>query len=290
MEEPLDRDGVEVARRLETLASQRPNLAEATAYYSHLLPLFRSTALELALAPLSREKAQRKLSQGVPLLVGEKLEIEPVAARGFFVRLCEVTGDFSSDAQKRVALERIRTATLSEAFDLVRLSSTAASDQVRAVAEAATRLGLDEALLGLLVQNTLKPPLRAFRRCYQQQVDLEDWRRSICPFCGRAPALAELQGVQRAGHLRCGVCGGDWPYPRLQCGLCENDNYRTLGTIGLENDRDRAYAQACERCRGYLKTIVSFDPTPVHLLEVQDLETISLDWAATRLGYSRPAS
>lgn len=285
----LNRDGLNVARRLEALTARQPDLAEAIAYYAHLLPRLHAATLELAIAGLNRESAQRKLASGTPLLLGEQLEFDPLAARDFFLNLCEITGEYTLDEQKRVAVECIRVAALSGEIGLIHLLGAAGSGQTWVVPETASRLGLDASLLALLVQNTLKPPLRAFQRRYQEQVDLEGWRRCICPFCGRAPALAELQGAQRAGHLRCGICAGDWPYPRLQCGLCENDDYRTLGTFGLEDEQNTAFAQACECCRGYLKTVVTFEPTPVHLIEIQDLETISLDWTAAILGYTRPA-
>jgi FdhE protein len=43
------------------------------------------------------------------------------------------------------------------------------------------------------------------------------WSQAYCPVCGAWPAFAELRGVERARHLRCGRCGAGWPMPALAC-------------------------------------------------------------------------
>jgi formate dehydrogenase maturation protein FdhE len=48
--------------------------------------------------------------------------------------------------------------------------------------------------------------------------------------------------------------------------------------------------EACDNCRGYIKVIASFSPTPFEELVVADLETFHHDHAAQGLGYSRPSA
>jgi formate dehydrogenase maturation protein FdhE len=47
--------------------------------------------------------------------------------------------------------------------------------------------------------------------------------------------------------------------------------------------------EVCNQCRGYLKVIVSFTPTPPQLLPVEDLATLHLDYIAEKHGYARVA-
>jgi formate dehydrogenase maturation protein FdhE len=44
----------------------------------------------------------------------------------------------------------------------------------------------------------------------------------------------------------------------------------------------------CDHCRGYVKTLVSFDPLEADMLLVHDLRTLTMDQMATDAGYKRP--
>ena len=43
--------------------------------------------------------------------------------------------------------------------------------------------------------------------------------------------------------------------------------------------------EACDRCRGYVKAIDAFDPTPPEMLAAEDLATLHLDAAARSRGF-----
>jgi len=49
------------------------------------------------------------------------------------------------------------------------------------------------------------------------------------------------------------------------------------------------WVEVCDRCKGYLKVIVSFTPTPADLLPIEDLATLHLDYIAQAHGYKRAA-
>jgi FdhE protein len=93
----------------------------------------------------------------------------------------------------------------------------------------------------------------------------------------------------RAGRCRLAlwVCGANWYYPRLQCPFCRNHDHRTLGTISVEGEEVKYHVQTCDQFRGYLKVVVTFDPTPVDLLMVEDLATLHLDMIAVERQYAR---
>jgi FdhE protein len=149
----------------------------------------------------------------------------------------------------------------------------------------ATGLQLDPELLRTLAQNSLKPALRVWAEGLSSLVNLDHWQRGQCPLCGSSPLFAEIQGKEGARRLRCGMCGAGWYFPRLQCAFCGNQDYKTLGTISIEGEEEKYRLQTCERCRGYLKIVVTYDPTPVDLLPVEDLATLHLDLIAAESEY-----
>jgi FdhE protein len=172
-------------------------------------------------------------------------------------------------------------------LDLLAVWSTLAAGDSQTIGVQARDLTLDPDLLRTLAQNSLKPAMRAWAASFKGKVDLEQWRRGPCPVCGSLPALAEIQGKEGARHLRCGMCGADWSYPRLKCAFCANDNYKSLGYITVEGETEKYSIQTCQVCHNYLKVVVTFEPTPVDLLAIEDLATLHLDLIATERGYSR---
>ncbi len=272
---------------------------------------------------LDRDAIQRKLEAGLPLLVAEDLPLDVDAARDLFLRLArlaektglpghgdarlrgsggaaqslrslfsrgksELTGQAGDGAAARsLAAGQIRRAIEQNALDLTTIWEALALGDWRRAELTAESLQLDADLLRVLGENSLKPALRAWARDLQKVADLDEWRRGQCPMCGSPPALAEIQGKEGARRLRCGLCGADWPYARLRCAFCANEDHKTLGYIIVEGEQEKYSLQTCDRCQGYLKTVVTHDPTPVDMLLVEDLATLHLDLIAVERGFQR---
>ncbi|MGH2693485.1 MAG: formate dehydrogenase accessory protein FdhE [Actinomycetota bacterium] len=114
----------------------------------------------------------------------------------------------------------------------------------------------------------------------------EEWTGPACPVCGDVPqcsAIVEesggfLQGAPR--YLVCGRCAGWWAFARAVCTHCGEDNSTRLGAFVAEG-RPWARIDACDTCRGYIKTFdlrqkEARDVVPI----VDDVATLSLDvWA-----------
>ena len=306
-----------IAKRLDTLVERRPELVEPITFYRAMLPLLRQAQLIIEPFSLTTETARHKIAAGLPLLIDEDLPLDPVATRDLFIRLCrivEAMGSPSSQnrgvasffsrgrtnsaqllgrarngdegALQAMAARQIRNAVEQNQLDLLAVWSVLAAGDARSVELIAHEFKLDAKLLRMLAQNSLKPALRVWAQELKDKVDLAGWRRSQCPMCGSPPALAEIQGKESARHLRCGMCGADWPYARLRCALCGNEDHKSLGYLSVEGEEEKYRAQTCQVCRGYIKAVVTFDPTPVDLLAVEDLATLHLDLIATERGYS----
>ncbi len=306
-------------KRLDDLVERWPDLAEPAAFYRAALPALRTAQKNIEPFTLDAGTAKHKLESGLPLLVGEDLPLDVEATRGLFLRLCRIVETVSPNgaakpktgrglfqrgqldslklmeraddgaALRAAAAEQIRRAVEKNELDLSAIWAALALGDWPRLELIATSLKLDAELLRLLAQNSLKPALRAWAQGLKN-VDLDDWRRGQCPLCGSPPLLAEIQGKEGERRLRCGVCGASWHYPRLQCALCNNQNYKQLGYITVEGEEEKYSLQTCDACRGYLKVAVTYDPIPVDQLPVEDLATLHLDLIAAEREYTRASA
>ena len=79
-----------------------------------------------------------------------------------------------------------------------------------------------------------------------------------CPFCGGSPQVSvlhdagELQGGGRM--LVCATCLTAWPFPRVVCACCGEEDDRKLGYFHAP-DFDHLRVDGCESCRRYIKSV-----------------------------------
>jgi Protein involved in formate dehydrogenase formation len=114
-------------------------------------------------------------------------------------------------------------------------------------------------------------------------------RSGYCPVCGGAPwigvrrAESESDGARR--YLGCGLCGGEWPFVRIRCPSClEEDPYK-LPSFRAEG-HEAVRIEACETCRRYVKSIdLTDDARPIP--EVDELLSLSMDLWAAEQGFTR---
>jgi formate dehydrogenase accessory protein FdhE len=114
-------------------------------------------------------------------------------------------------------------------------------------------------------------------------------RGGRCPFCGGPPWIGarrdagEMEGARRL--LGCSLCGLEWPFQRIVCPSCfEEDPYRL--PVFQSEPHPTVRIEACETCRRYVKSIdLSEDARPIP--EVDDLVSLSMDLWAVEQGWTR---
>jgi FdhE protein len=284
-----------IAKRLQSLvidSPDMPDLETAAQLYEAILPLLRDTELNPELLSITADEARAKMETGLPLLVDLDLELDHAAVRGLMIDLASVLETFYAKACKsplQAAACGIRLALEENRLDVDSLVPDIAAGESSTIKNMAMDLGLDFALLWTLAQNALKPALRAWCRQLKPVVEGCAWRKGYCFVCGAVPVLGELREDHQAKHLRCNQCGADWPSPRLQCILCGNEDHKTLGYLYTEPGFEKMRVEICDNCKGYLKVITTFAPTPAEMLPVEDLATLHLDYIARDRGYRREA-
>jgi FdhE protein len=110
-----------------------------------------------------------------------------------------------------------------------------------------------------------------------------------CPSCGSAPIvsyrkeLPETNGGAR--FLVCGLCGTDWPFNRVRCPSCQEEDPAKLP--GFQSDvHKNVRIEACETCKHYVKSLdLTLDARP--LPEVDDLVSLAMDLWAIEEGWTR---
>ena len=114
------------------------------------------------------------------------------------------------------------------------------------------RYGVDPAAVKLLLRLALRPSLKVFSQTVTADMDMDKWFYGHCPVCGSGPALAQLE--ERTRRLYCSVCETSWPYHRLRCPFCENENQQDLSYYYVEGEKGLRM-DLCRRCGRRLKTI-----------------------------------
>ncbi len=296
-----------VVDRLRKLALERPDLENAARIYQAILPLLRDADLHVVPLSIAPEEARTKLETGLPLLAGMDLELDVRSVSDVMSRLAlsleaidetqhacklDMTG-FSEatrtdmDALPSGAARGIRMALEENKTDVGALLPHVADGDRGFIESAAGEMKLDPGMLWMLAENALKPALHAWRRQLAPLVEGIQWDKGYCFICGADATLGELRENGQLLHLRCGQCGADWQFRRLRCVYCGNEDHRTLSCLYSEDQREKMRVEACDRCRGYLKVITSFSPTPPEMLPVEDLATLHLDYIALERGYQR---
>src|SRR4029077_1125716 len=76
---------------------------------------------------------------------------------------------------------------------------------------------------------------------------------STCAFCSAKPGVAVLRG-EGDGAKRsriCAVCSSEWPYRRVVCPNCGEENKDHL-PIYIAEQTDYVRVDACDNCQSYL--------------------------------------
>jgi FdhE protein len=156
------------------------------------------------------------------------------------------------------------------------------------IERAAESAGVDAGRLAVAAQLAATPILRACASLLREQIP-ESWMKGYCPICGAWPATAELRGLERNRRLRCGRCASDWALPVLQCPFCNELRHDRLRSLLPEGDEQTRRVDACDTCKGYVKTFSTLQAMRPRALATIDLATVELDMVAEERGYARPS-
>jgi hypothetical protein len=101
-----------------------------------------------------------------------------------------------------------------------------------------------------------------------------------CPACGSKPAVGVLRGEGDGAKrgLMCSLCALAWPYRRLICPHCGEED-KTKLPVYTAAGIDHIRVEACDTCHTYLKS-VDLTKDGFAVPEVDEIATVALNlWA-----------
>jgi len=220
---------------------------------------------------------------GAPLLADRVLPVPVDAIRRLMRDLIDVA--VSAGTPEMLTLR----AVAASALDVPALFTASLCQDAASLTDTARTCGANadafQALAGVLPV----PFLQACQRRWSARIP-RGWVHGYCPMCGLWPAFAEVRGIDRSRHFRCGRCGGEWHARSLWCPYCATADHNDLVTLVPEKAGANAVIDACRQCRGYVKTFTRLQRCPSDAVIVEDLASVAIDVAAVSLGYQRPGS
>jgi len=231
----------------------------------------------------ARHSAER-VTGGLPLVSPESLTVDRDKATVFLAGILGVLRKAGKDSAGLTELERIRLALEESALDLRSLFAACLGRERKPIEDSANAISVTAALLEFV----LEVPLRTSLEALAETVDpgtLEGWKEGYCPVCGSRAGMDELVGEEGKRYLSCSTCFFRWPFRRLGCPYCGNQDPESLSYFLAGDGPTRV--GVCRKCSRYIKTRDSRKGNADVPLEAEDLATIHLDLLAGKEGFER---
>ncbi len=230
--------------------------------------------------PVDERLIATKMEGGLPLVDFSTGEFDVEKPEAYFLSLLEI-------AEKRVPGETAELAqTIRDGevdFKEMLLSAFYGHyEDEEGSAEAEEDEAFD--LIDMFLEESLRPALEAVVEKYGDLIAKYKWDEGYCPVCGKEPKIGEIKEEEGVRYLFCNQCGIEWPYQRIKCPFCGNEEQQTLAYFTVEDD-ERYRVDVCNECKRYIKIIDFREMKEEANLDVEDIATLHLDILATEEGY-----
>ncbi len=275
-EHPLE----EITDKVKTIQNRNPALAEIAQWIGDLLSETVRAAGKLHTPDLNLDQKRLPDSwfKGKPLLNLSKLSLDWEQIGVLFKRLIRLVETREEGRKQAAGLMRALAEDQKKSHALIKAVLTSDLEAVETTARA---LNVDPPVLALILRMSLRPALLKMARAALDRLDLSKWTYGHCPVCGSSPQLAELSGEPGKRRLHCALCETAWPYPRLCCPFCENDDPKNLSYMRAENE-EGLRVDICSNCGQYIKTIDLRELNGPVIVPLDDVATWHLDLMVNR--------
>lgn len=234
--------------------------------------------------PLPGPHERERVRGGLPLLAPEKLSVDREKATPFLSGILDVMRGASREPAAIEELDRIGRALVEEALDLGGLFAACMRRERTPLEESAAVISVRAPLLTFVLEIPLKTALSLAAESVDPAT-VVDWKESHCPVCGSRPGMEELTGEEGKRFLCCSACYFRWPFQRLKCPYCGNQDPDTLSYFIAGEGPTRV--SVCGKCSRYIKTRDSRKGNADVPLEAEDLSSLHLDLLAAKEGFER---
>ena len=269
-----------VKKAVKEYVNRYPEYADALLMYGSIMEIQQGALEDVTCAVrLSKEEAEGRLREGMPLVDPCGLDIDPVLFRDLVKSICaavEKRPDGFPHCRELLSWKGLSDEYLSSTRDLV-------------LAGEELEIGRDwegdteRKLTSNMLWEGLVPYYRKCGSICESILDHSYWQRGYCPVCGGPPLIGKFRSADGMWVLECALCHTLWNVVRARCPFCEQGVEGSLGYLYIDDDR-RNRVQYCESCSYYVKTIDMRDSERDGLLPLEDIVTVRLDLAAMKEG------
>ena len=278
-----------MGRTAEKIAHLEKTSIERPEYREVLLPFLsifayvqgKEAATGIRFAVPAGNGAER-VRGGLPLVSPECLSVDRDSAALFLSGLLGVLRRVGREGKD--GLDRIGRALGEGTLDLDALYPAFLARQRDVVDAAARSLDVPAPLLAFVLEVPLKTALEEVSGGVDPAC-FEGWKEAYCPVCGSRAGMDEIAGEEGKRHLSCSACFFRWPWPRIRCPYCGNDDPDTVSYFTAGEGPVRV--GTCRKCSRYIKTRDSRVGHASVPMEAEDLTTLHLDLLAGREGFER---
>ncbi|QGG48399.1 formate dehydrogenase accessory protein FdhE [Heliorestis convoluta] len=245
--------------------------------------------ISLALTEEQKEKVQTLLSKKEHAWSHELFPFEPTRLRQYGEGILDL---LQAMLQREDGSDENNLGTLSSLHKL--LKGEEASEFYRLLAlgdfeeleQKGLALDIDLPLLHYFIRAMLKPYLLASSKALEETIATRDWREPFCPHCGSEPTLGRLSKEEHGKrYLYCSTCETEWPFRRVVCPFCANEDQYSLPIYYVDEERHYRI-EGCNQCKRYLKTVDERYYQKQERLDLyeEDVATVQLDLVAREKG------
>lgn len=139
-----------------------------------------------------------------------------------------------------------------------------------------------------LVTYALRPFLMKYSEEIMKEFPASEWaRKGYCPVCGQHPVFSYFSKDENGKrYLICSLCETTWPFARVACHNCLEENTDKLGYFRVDADGEDYKVSFCRSCKSYIKTYDHNNKAynPGSILK-EDIKTNHLDYLAQKEGF-----
>ncbi len=268
----------QIRAKVKNIAARNPVYTEISQWVGDLLSItvkasdnFRPVDLKF-----DSDSLPETWYQGKSLIHAEELTLNWEQIKNLYKQLVKQIKN-TEDGRKQI--DGLLQAVDKDSDGTLILMKSILTSDFDAIQATAKELKIDPPVLTLLLRLSLRPALLEVAQAVQDRLDLDHWHHGHCPVCGSAPILADLSGEGGKRTLHCSLCETTWPYARLRCPFCENDNREDLSYLKAEKE-EGLRVDLCSRCGNYLKTLDLRELSGPIIVPLDDAATWHLDLIA----------
>ena len=270
----------DINAKVKAITARNPIYAEISQWVGDLLSATVEASKDFSLSDLKLEfdPLPEAWYQGKSLLNPEELSLDWKKISALYKCLVELVKKREDGLRQAEGLLKAIEEKRNGAPVLMK---DVLASKYEAIEDSANALNVDSPVLALLLRLSLRPSLLIIAQTVLDHLDLSPWSFGHCPVCGSAPRLADLSGEGGKRRLHCSLCETAWPYPRLRCPFCENENREDLSYLRAESE-EGLRVDLCGRCDNYLKTVDLREIAGPIILPLDDVATWHLDIIASK--------